>query len=142
MKSLDMVQMDSKSLVIDTSALVALLLQEKESERINEILDKADIVYFSTASRLEACMVLNKSAGFTEEQMIQVQDHLRIILVPFTDDHAICAFEAFMKFGKGRHQAALNFGDCQTYATAKLARLPLLYIGSDFGLTDLEVVKL
>lgn len=63
-----------------------------------------------------------------------------VTVVPFADDHADVAVEAFMRFGKGRHPAALNFGNCLTYATAKLAGEPLLCLGDDFAQTDLVLV--
>ncbi len=62
-----------------------------------------------------------------------------IATVPFGEEHYGTAVEAWLRFGKGRHQAALNFGDCMTYATAKLADQPLLCLGGDFSLTDLEL---
>ncbi len=57
-------------------------------------------------------------------------------VVPFTRDHASAAFGAYLRYGKGRHAAGLNFGDCFSYAAAKLAGEPLLFVGNDFGLTD------
>lgn len=59
-------------------------------------------------------------------------------VIPFLDEHASEAIRAFHRFGKGRHAAALNFGDCMTYAVAKLARRPLLFVGNDFAKTDLD----
>jgi ribonuclease VapC len=62
--------------------------------------------------------------------------------IPFTDEHAEVALDAFNRFGKGRHKAALNYGDCMTYATAYLAHEPLLFVGDDFVHTDLVLVDL
>ncbi len=62
-----------------------------------------------------------------------------IALVPFTDAHYGTALDAWLRFGRGRHPASLNFGDCLSYATAKLADAPLLYVGSDFTKTDIEI---
>lgn len=67
---------------------------------------------------------------------------LEIAEIPFDSEHRRVATEAFMNFGKGRHPARLNFGDCMTYATAKVAQKPLLCIGGDFAGTDLELVPL
>ena len=61
-----------------------------------------------------------------------------IALVPFTDAHYGTAVDAWLRFGRGRHRAGLNFGDCLSYAVAQLAREPLLYVGNDFSLTDVE----
>lgn len=58
-------------------------------------------------------------------------------VIPFTEDHGRSALRAYMKFGKGRHPAALNFGDCLSYATAFVARQPLLFVGGDFSKTDI-----
>jgi ribonuclease VapC len=58
-------------------------------------------------------------------------------VIPFTEDHWRLAVEAYVRFGKGRHAAALNFGDCLTYAIARLAEQPLLFVGGDFAKTDL-----
>ena len=62
-----------------------------------------------------------------------------LTIVPFAEDHWRTAVEAYLRFGKGRHAAGLNFGDCLTYATAKLAGQPLLCVGDDFSKTDLEL---
>jgi ribonuclease VapC len=56
----------------------------------------------------------------------------------FTSEHAAAACEAFLRYGKGRHPAGLNFGDCMSYAVAKLSRMPLLYVGGDFAKTDVQ----
>jgi ribonuclease VapC len=59
-------------------------------------------------------------------------------VIPFTEDHTYLALKAYLKYGKGRHPAALNYGDCMSYAIATLAREPLLYLGGDFAKTDLK----
>ena len=59
-------------------------------------------------------------------------------VIPFSEDHSRVALQAYLRFGKGRHRAALNFGDCLCYATASLASLPLLYVGNDFSETDIQ----
>ena len=61
-----------------------------------------------------------------------------ISVLPFTADHALLARQAFLRYGKGRHKAGLNFGDCIAYAAAKLEGMPLLFKGDDFALTDVE----
>lgn len=72
--------------------------------------------------------------------LLRFFQEMGIVVVPFTDLHWQRAIDAFARFGKGRHPAALNFGDCMTYATAALARQPLLCVGDDFRKTDLELV--
>lgn len=130
-----------KSLVLDSSAFVAMIRGEDKTLEIQALLMKADTVLLSSATRLEICMVLSSRSAFREENMVRAQRDFGITTVPFSEEHAICAFDAFLKFGKGNHRAALNFGDCQAYATAKLAGLPILCIGNDFGFTDLEVIQ-
>lgn len=134
--------MESDSIVIDSSALIAVLLREPGFERIERVLAKAKAVLISAATRLEVCIVMSYRVAFSPEGMEEAEEIFNLTVVTFSAQHAICAFEAFQRFGKGRHKAALNFGDCQTYATAKLAGLPLLFVGNDFNLTDLECVAL
>ena len=137
-----MVNLVYKEVVLDSSALIAILLDEEIAPAIRNVLSVAERVLMSTTNRLEVCMVMHSAVGFLEEDMIRAEDKFRILLVPISEKHAICGFEAFRLFGKGKHKASLNFGDCHAYATAKLAGLPLLYVGNDFGHTDLETVKL
>ena len=134
--------MACKELVLDSSALVSVLLREKDYSKIEEIIAAAERVLMSATSRLEVCMVLSGTTGFNEEHMVQTQQRFKIRFVPVSVQHAITGFEAFQKYGKGNHKASLNFGDCHAYATAKLAGLPLLYVGNDFSHTDLETVVL
>jgi len=72
--------------------------------------------------------------------LLRFFQEMGIAIVPFTDLHWQRAIDAYGRFGKGRHPASLNFGDCLTYATAALARQPLLCVGDDFRRTDLEIV--
>lgn len=69
----------------------------------------------------------------------QFLEHWRVVVAPFDDRHRRVATDAFLRFGKGRHPAALNFGDCISYATAKVAGAPLLFVGDDFAKTDVAV---
>jgi ribonuclease VapC len=63
---------------------------------------------------------------------------MEVLVIPFGEPHWSAAATAFIRFGKGRHPAALNYGDCMTYATARVAERPLLYVGNDFAQTDIE----
>lgn len=88
-------------------------------------------------------MVLSSRLGKDPRPVLN--DFLRemnVEVVPFTAEHYEVAVDAFERFGKGRHPAALNFGDCLTYAVARLSGLPLLYIGRDFALTELAAIDL
>lgn len=103
-------------------------------------IDGASVRLIAAPILLETTLVL---VGDKRDEMIGVlDDFVRLVAiktVPFTADHAAIARQAFMKYGKGRnHPAALNFGDCISYATAKLEMMPLLFKGDDFRLTDIE----
>ena len=81
------------------------------------------------------------TARLRGEPVLALKDLLRATeaeVIPFTEDHGRAALNAYLRFGKGRHPAALNFGDCLCYATASVARQPLLYVGEDFSQTDIQ----
>ena len=81
------------------------------------------------------------AGGWQDEILGRLDDFLStasIETIPFTTDHAAVARQAFLRYGKGRHPAALNFGDCIAYATARLEAMPLLFKGDDFRLTDMK----
>ena len=125
-------------MVIDTSALVAILRGEPERSAFNQAIGAAGTLSLSVASFLEASIVVESRYG---------PDGLRdldlliakagIELVPVDADQAYVARTAFRTYGKGRHPAGLNFGDCFAYALAKTSGEPLLFKGSDFPLTDI-----
>jgi ribonuclease VapC len=86
----------------------------------------------------ETAIVLASKLGEDSRSLLAVLlESLDVTVVPFTAAHGREAREAFLRFGRGRHPAALNFGDCLTYAVAKLADQPLLFTGDDFSQTDL-----
>ena len=92
---------------------------------------------------LESTMVLSKH--FSGDARAVVNEFVRefqIDVIPFSRDHYDAAIDAFYRFGKGRHAASLNFGDCMSYAAARLSGQPLLYTGSDFARTDIEYLDL
>jgi ribonuclease VapC len=126
-------------LILDTSALLAVLLDEPEQDRFSAVIAGADMIRLSAASYVEAAIYLERNEG---EILRAALDSLirgaRIQIEPVTAEQAMMARQAFVLFGKGRHKAALNFGDCFTYALAKAYGEPLLFKGGDFGLTDLE----
>ncbi|MDP6875016.1 MAG: type II toxin-antitoxin system VapC family toxin [Alphaproteobacteria bacterium] len=127
-------------MVIDTSAIIAILRDEPERRRFNEIIESVDACYFSTASLLETRIVLHSRKrdrvlltldGFMSEADIEIVDVSR--------DIAEIAFDAFRKYGKGQGKGArLNYGDCFSYALAKEMDLPLLFKGNDFSQTDIR----
>ena len=129
-------------MIIDTSALIAILLNEPEESSFLDILEKADIIRISAVTALETSIVMHSRYGAAGV------DKLRALLkgigaqeVDFTAEQRSAAENAFTLYGKGQgHKAQLNFGDCMTYALAKSTGLPLLFKGNDFTHTDLEMV--
>jgi ribonuclease VapC len=128
-------------MVVDTSALVAILQDEPERRAFNEAIESAETCSMSTATLVEVSIVIESRYGAGG---IRDLDHFiakaGIILVPVDVDQAQLARRAFGQFGKGRHPAALNYGDCFSYALARALGEPLLFKGSDFALTDITPV--
>jgi ribonuclease VapC len=123
--------------IIDTSALVAIIDNEPESAAFGELIASTDVCRLSVASRLELAMVLDKRQGRdTERRAERFLESLRIVEEPVTIQQGLLARDAFFDYGKGRHPAGLNFGDCFAYALAKAMNEPLLYKGSNFARTD------
>jgi ribonuclease VapC len=125
-------------MIVDTSALLAILLCEPEAKRFAGIIDKAPVVRMSVASYTEAALFVERRADPVRREMFDsFFEDSGIVLEPVTVDQARLARQAFHAFGKSRHPAGLNYGDCFTYALAKAMREPLLYKGNDFAQTDL-----
>ena len=126
-------------MIIDTSAFIAILRGEPERIPFLEIMDAAKSRAVAAPTLLETSMVLigkqNADIAKALDDFLAVSD---IDILPFTADHLAVAREAFLRYGKGRHPAGLNFGDCIAYATARLEAMPLLFKGEDFRLTDVE----
>jgi ribonuclease VapC len=125
--------------VLDSSAVLAILFQEKGYERFIAALREAELVAIGAPTLLEATMVSTRIFDLQGRSLVaQLLASWNVIVTPFDVRHARVATDAFLRFGKGRHPAALNFGDCMTYATAQVAGLPLLFAGEDFAQTDIE----
>ncbi len=128
-------------MVIDTSALIAILLQEADATAFSLAIEKGWPRPLSAANYVEASMVLSSRVG-----RIGIQDFDRfrhtsdIRIVPVDFDHAHRAREAYRRFGKGNHKAGLNFGDCFAFALAEAMGEPLLYKGNDFPVTGIPAV--
>ena len=130
-------------MVIDTSSLVAVLLGEPEAPRLAQAIEAASPRLLSAASLLEASIVIESrkgEAGGRELDLLLYRAAIEI--VPVDHDQAEVARVAWRRFGKGRHPAALNYGDCFAYALARCRNLPLLYCGNDFASTDIARVEL
>lgn len=125
-------------MVIDTSAVVAILQREPESERFAALLEADSIRLISAVSVLEAGMIVEVRKG--ETGALELDNFIlrgQFQTVPFDAEQANIARLAFRQFGKGRHPAGLNFGDCAAYALASTRGEPLLFKGEDFAKTDI-----
>jgi len=130
-------------MVIDTSAIVAILLREPEVEAFAALIEAAPSRLLSAASLLEATMVIEArkgAEGGRDLDLLIYRGEIEIVAVD--REQAEVARVAWRRFGKGRHPAALNYGDCFAYALAKVSGAPLLFKGGDFSLTDIETVSL
>lgn len=126
-------------MVIDTSALVAILAKEEGSSELSDALESASVRRMSAASLVEAGIVLQARYGdHGERELDLLVQRASVEIVPVTAEHAEIARRAYRRFGKGRHPARLNYGDCFSYALAAALGEPLLFKGDDFGETDLE----
>lgn len=126
-------------MVIDTSALVALLTGEAATDALTRALSRAPVCYVSTATLVEAGIVIHARLGdHGERELDLLVQRCGIIPVPVSESQAEGARRAYRQFGKGRHPAALNFGDCFSYALAVELDQPLLFVGDDFAKTDVR----
>jgi ribonuclease VapC len=127
--------------IVDSSALVAILLAEPGRQVLVDRLASAAVIGVGAPTLAETGIVLTARIGVAGRSLLaRLLDEAGIETVPFTAAHWPIAVDAFARYGKGRHPAALNFGDCLTYATCRLAGRPLLCTGDDFPRTDLEVL--
>lgn len=127
-------------MIVDSSAIVAIALREPGYEKLVEKLPTADAVGIGAPTLTEAGMVLSSRLGVEQQALLDrfLRDY-QVTELAFCDQHWREALEAFRRFGKGRHPAALNFGACMSYAMARLADHPLLFVGDDFFKTDIPV---
>ncbi len=126
-------------MIVDTSALIALVTDEPEAARVRDAMLSASELAIAAPNRVEAGLVLG-GRGLAEPDtfLAGILDRLQIETADFTPAHSRVAVTAWQQYGRGRHPAKLNYGDCMAYATAKLAGEPLLFVGDDFALTDIE----
>jgi ribonuclease VapC len=126
-------------IVVDSSALLAICLEEAEHASFVDMILSADDARIGAPNFVEASMIVesrNGEPGWQELEKITV--NLGLAITAFDASHVAAARDAFRRYGKGRHRAALNFGDCCAYALAKTLDAPLLFKGNDFVLTDIE----
>lgn len=125
-------------MILDSSAVVAIFMQEPGYESQLEKLASAPLVGIGAGTLVECGIVLSARMDLDARGLLsRFLEEADVTVVPLTEAHFGAALGAWLKYGKGRHPAALNFGDCLAYAVAKIADLPLLCIGDDFQQTDL-----
>jgi ribonuclease VapC len=125
-------------MVIDSSAIFAIVLNEPERQPFLLHISRAEIAFISAATLLECKIVaLRKMGADWEGELVAVLERLPLAVIPFDVVQAQLAAAAFRAFGKGRHPAALNIGDCISYVLAKHLGEPLLFKGGDFAHTDI-----
>ena len=125
-------------MVLDSSAIVAVLLKEPGHDRLLETIERAELIVVGAPTMLEATMVLAARLGQDARPLLSAFLRRRNAeVIAFNEEHLDAATTAFLRFGRGRHPAGLNFGDCMSYAVASVANLPLLFIGEDFPRTDI-----
>jgi ribonuclease VapC len=128
-------------LILDSSAIVAVLLKEPSYERLVELLAENPEPGVGAPTMVETGIVLSVRLGERGQTLLsRFSQAYELAILPCDAEHWTIAVQAFLRFGKGRHAASLNFGDCLTYATARLADEPLLCLGEDFAKTDLTLV--
>ena len=129
-------------MVIDSSALIALLRLEPEAGAFAGAIEADPRRLLSAVTKLEARMVaLGRFGPDGAADLDALIATIAPVVIPFDDHQADIARDAFARYGRGRHPAALNFGDCAAYALAVSEAEPLLFKGTDFGATDVEVVQ-
>lgn len=129
-------------MVIDTSAILAILFGEREAASVIDLITQATSRLISAGTALELIIVVEARKGEAGGRELDLFLHrAKIDTVPFDSDQAEIARYAWRRYGKSNHSAGLNFGDCFSYALAKSSGEPLLFKGKDFNQTDIETVK-
>lgn len=130
-------------MVLDTSAILALLFDEPESPLFDQAVERDPVRLLSVANLLEASIVMENRWGASGGRELDLMIHSTSVeVVPVDREQIEIARHAHREFGRGRHPAALNFGDCFAYALARVSGEPLLFKGNDFSRTDLPTVEL
>jgi ribonuclease VapC len=125
-------------MTLDTSALVSLLFSEPGHLDLVDVMLAADVLRIGAPTLVETSLVFEGRRGKPAGRLLEdLVEELGITVVPFGESEWRRAAAAFSKYGRGRHKAALNFGDCLAYATAAIAGDSLLFVGADFRHTDI-----
>lgn len=126
-------------IAVDTSVIIAMSMREPEADIFRPLMGR-DPVIIGWPTLLEARMVLSGKGFVSAAKIIkQFAETPNVTTIAFDEKHYRAAEDAFERFGRGRHPAALNMGDCFSYAVASIAKAPLLFKGHDFGQTDLKL---
>ncbi|MEQ1887365.1 MAG: type II toxin-antitoxin system VapC family toxin [Bryobacteraceae bacterium] len=130
-------------MILDSSALVSVILREPGHEavlgRMTGSRSDPEPLGIGAATLVEVMLVLsNRLHGDPTAELTELLRALEVEVLPFTEEHSLVAIRAYARYGKGRHKAALNYGDCMAYAIAKVAGQPLLFVGADFRYTDVQ----
>lgn len=127
-------------MVVDTSAIIALVQgEEPHAAEVAAALAGTSEPLMAAPTVAECLIVLTARHGPVARTVFErLRNEINLRVMDFTDEHAAAAQRAFLQYGKGRHRAALNFGDCMSYAAARVSREPLVAIGNDFCETDLD----
>jgi ribonuclease VapC len=124
-------------IAVDTSVIIAISMKEPETETFRTLLGREPII-IGWPTLLEVRMVLSGKGFVSAARIVERLSKIpNVTTVAFDEKHYRAAENAFERFGRGRHPAALNMGDCFSYAVATIARTPLLFKGRDFGQTDI-----
>lgn len=125
-------------MIVDTSVLLAIVFREPGHDALIDRFVSADAVACGAPTLAETGIVLQARLGPKADGLLErILDEFGVQEIPFGEVHWREAVAAYRRYGKGRHKANLNFGDCMAYATARLAGTPLFYVGDDFGKTDI-----
>lgn len=127
-------------MIVDSSALVAITFAEPGHQELIAKLAGAHSAGIGTPTLAETGLALASRLGRdSRDLVIRLLGEFGIVEIPFGEEHWREAVDAYLRFGRGRHKTRLNFGDCLTYAVARLADEPLLFVGDDFPETDLTL---
>ena len=125
-------------MIVDTSAIVAIVLREPGWEEVMTRLATDTVPAIGAPTLAEVGIVLTAKIGMEARTVLsRLIQETGLTVIPFSEEHWRAAVDAYTRFGKGRHAAGLNFGDCLTYAVARLAGQSLLFVGDEFSKTDL-----
>ena len=126
-------------MIIDSSAILAILFGEPDAKLFSDAISGAPRCRMLTANWFEVAMNVDAPGdAWASRRLDEFIETARIELLPFTETYALRARHAWLQFGRGRHKARLNFGDCMAYSAAKVEGEKLLYKGNDFAQTDID----